>query len=389
MTSVVAGKIRKKAPKKFVVSLFKGKINKTFKTLSGAVNFSRHHCKKLLETKETFSVSVEYTRMDSRRSFLIWETSVKKNEISILEYEECAYDYQRSHSSFYPKHSTRRLANERYYSFHDFARINALTTNFSAYAKITINIIALIFAIIYLFYGLHATNMAVESVKLSDEEKRFFDIFVALGTIFTVSTSISSTISYGYPLYKLRKNNWNYDQLDWRKLNSLRRGTKWFSITIATIGLGLLIYFFNRYIDTPLWQTDKESNEGFVFFVISIIVSSLFIIIGILSIINSLINIKFNKNNLKKYFTPSEIKEYKKWVKFKPAKVAYKTDNNYFILPLKDTIDITLAKMEMISEVEKTSTEREMKEYKRKSIRHYKAALAKYLESLDNDKLEK
>ena len=377
MTSIKIGNINKISENRYVVSLFRRKLRKEFATLDEAVQFSKHHAIGILSTNETSAVSVRYEREDKRASFLIWERDSLEHECSFLEYEESAYDYVITHPTSFPKHFSRRIINERYYSFHDFARINVLTSGASAFWKIFVNGLAFIASIVLLFYGLHAGNLSDEAINSPSSQKFLVSLCTVGISVSTLIVATASMFSYGRPLYKLNKVKWEYDDIDWRKLNVFRKRLKLVVYAFMGVGIGFTVYLFLNIWDMDLW-VKGSNNEGFYFIIFAIINSSFLAIISLLAGINSLVNRAYFRRNIVKYFNEEEIAEYKRWIKNKEAKVYYKTDKKYFVYDYDKNLETVLAKIEMTAEVERTSTVAEMREYKKKAIRHYKIALDLY-----------
>lgn len=384
MTSIVAARMKKNNDHEVIVDLFQGKIVKKFTNIDDAIEFTRNHCIGLLKTDETSAVSIWYEREDNRASYLIFERMINEDGFEILEYEETAYDYILSHDPYFRGHMTRRMINERYYSFHDFARKSTLTTSFIAFLRIGINIISLVMSIVFLLYGLHAINMSSVNPLLSQKETTALNIYVIVGSIFTFVIAGLSLISYSYPLIKLNKVNWNYDDIDWRKLSRLRMRLKAVVITMVIIGAGLAAHFILIYLNSELWKTRQTNGESLPFFIITITTLSLVTLIGIMAASNMINNVIVRRGNIHKYFTPEEIKKYYNWIRFKSNDVVYKSDKEYFLTDFDRSHDITLAKLAMIQEVIRTSTKEEIKDYKDKALARYRIAVSVYMKQLRN-----
>lgn len=382
MTSVVAARMKKHNDNEIIVDLFQGKIVRKFTDIKKAIEFARNHCIGLLKTDETSAVSIWYEREDNRASYLIFERMINEEGFEILEYEETAYDYILSHDPFFRGHMTRKMINERYYSFHDFARKSTLTSSFIAALRIGINIMAMIISIVFLLYGLHAVNMSSVSPLLSDKETVSLNIYIVTGSIITFMIGGLSLLSYSYPIYKLNKVNWNYDDIDWRKLSRLRRRLKTVVIITVLIGSGMAGHFMWIYLNSELWETWQSNGEALPFFVITIMTSGVFVLIGIMAASNMINNVMIRKGNIHKYFTPEEIEKYHDWINFKSNDVVYKSDKKYFLTDFDRSHDITLAKLAMIQEVIRTSTKEEIKDYKEKALARYRIAVSIYMKQL-------
>ena len=384
MISVIIGLIKEVSHNEYVVNMLKRKIIKKFSNLDSAVKFSEKHSEGLVDTNEIQAVAVEYRREDNRASFLITEKIVSDKEKGYLKYEETAYDFYETHKALYSKYENRKMINERYYSFHDFARRRVLTPIYTTRLRIMLNIIVMISSVVFLFYGLHAVNLSNASSVAPSGERLVFSLMVSLISIVSFSIGITATISYWYPLYKIKKARMEHEEVDWRKLNRFRTRIKQFIILIALIGVVPFTYMISEFIGSDIWIAAPSGGEIEAFVMMLFGIFGLFILVSILELVNSILNNYIDKKFISKYYNQTHAMEYKAWRKYKTSDVVYKEDKTFLITNNPNNEEIVLAKINMFDQVEKTSTKEELKEYKHKVFRHYKSASKKYIEKLRN-----
>lgn len=385
MTSIKAGDIferqdpfSKNNKLFYEVDLFKGKKKSTFSSFELAHNFIKKNMNNIINTNEIQSISVKFTRKSNSVSYLIFENIYDNEKLNILEHEETEFDYMKTHALFFKEHATRKVINDRYYSFHDIARSNALTSKNSLFYKIFINIFSIICSIVLIFLALHYHHASTSSFKLTTYETHVLDFSIIISSIIMISGSILSLISYLAPILSLNKKKWDYDEIDWRKMNHLRNKMKITLTCLWVIVLGLWIYFWTVYFRTSLWtniKTDKEQHSYIVFILLSFL---LFSIIEINAAINTFKIFSWRKDYLSNLYNEEEISLFKSWIKFKSEEVIYKTNIGLFLFPFESNNQLVLARIKAANELRKNTTKEEKKLIKEKIVNRYNIAIDVY-----------
>lgn len=388
MIPIVASHIRQKPKGYYLVRLMDEKKPKAFKSFDKAFEFVKKNMINLLNTDEISSVALQYERFDKRASYVIWEKTIDSDDVThIIEFEESAYDFVETHDLFFPKNITNKMINESYYSFHDFARVKVLSSDRMSKLGFFSYIVITILAFLSFFFGMHATNLTAESNDTFNlSEKVRLSVAISFTTVLMIVGIASAVLFSRVPVYWLRKKSDSIEEINWRKINVQRN-----ILSIITISLNLLVIISSGYIFNELSVEDVFDNphtELYAFGITFVFAFLASISVAIAISLIALINFLYFRKNVYKYFEEQEVEELRKWLKFKPAKVAYKTDKNYFILPHADTYEVAARRREDYIQMRNSITYDELKEYKYRALRHYDNSVVKYYGSPEFNKLQ-
>lgn len=388
MISINSSYIKETKNNTFIVKLFKHKRKRIFDTLQNALSYAEEHLISLINTNEIASVSVKYTRSDSRSSYIIWEKQYFEDGTSeIIFFEESEYDYIDTHELFFPKNKKNKIINESYYSFHDFIRVKILTTDRNVKLLQALNFISFAVGFIMFFYGMHAVNLTSHSNQIfSVREKIWLSFSLTITSIIVMISSIISSISTYMPFRSLKKNEGSLENINWRKLNNSINNLNFWIISLSISSLAPFIFSMHTIYQKDIWS--DTSTEIFAFIILNIGVWTSLIIIGLSKAIILIMNVIFFKTKVKKYFNDDEVVVLKRWLHNNGIHVVYKTDFDFFTLKDEKRRELAAEKLKEYYELRNSITTEELKELKKRTFTHYKTAVKKYTKSQQYKKLE-
>ncbi|NQZ66168.1 MAG: hypothetical protein HRT99_03075 [Mycoplasmatales bacterium] len=385
MLSAKIGNIYEKANKNvkknnsYYVSLLNGKKKATFDTFDEANKFIEMHAHNMIKTEELHAVSIKFTRINKRSTYLIYENVYDENDkLTIVEYEESEYDYMITHSEFFDLSATRRVVNDSYYSFHDILRVKILNSQKITSLKLFFNIFAILISLSFLLLSLNLFHSNSKSQNISYIDLIFLDIFSIILSMSMITISSLLIVMYALPVYKLKSKKWEYHEVNWRSLNKITNNLKISMNFFWSIVFVSIWWFLYKYIDYNLWNSNGEKG---VYFLFLIIISIIFVINGIDIILLNLKNFILKNKKLKNFYNESEIEKFKKWVKFESSDVIYKSNEKLFVFPFEYNNELVSVKIKSANKFNETATNQEIIEIRKKIQDHYKKALKSYMNS--------
>ena len=379
---------QRKQGKSFVyyVRIISKKLHAKFYDEKEAIAYAEMHSRGILKTNEIHSVSVKYERADGRASFIVLSNVINQNEeIEIEKYEESAYDYIQSNTFFFKEHRNRTKMNERYYSFHDAARVTTITSRRGNLFRGILGFALVFMSLMFAAWGYHL----IDASNYIDNNKLNVDYTYFNWTILTIIllSWIMVTLiflSFYLPYRAAKKKEWTYGDVNWRKYYKLKRRLSWAALFfLIAAGTVTAIYSY-RYFTSDIFKYKHKLEEAISFDVISWVYAGLALLVAFAHVYEMLQMYKRESRVMPKYFNKKEITNFKLWIKGEDVPVPYKTDKDFFVYNVEHDSKIVLTKIIAFEEIKRSTSYDQLEEFSRKATMHYKSARKAYLHRIRN-----
>lgn len=362
----------------YSVSLFKGRIRRKFTSLNEAKTFAEVHVRSMLAENEVTALCVRYKRLDGFSSYLmydfLWNESKSDAQIA-NEYEETEFEYLDGHTWYYPHWKKAKKVDERSYCAGDILRASMarspLANFLIVFASITL-FITLLMGLVEIFY---IFNEYLTSARW----------YVNLLLVLTLASMVVGLIFMIKPYIKLtrivKRHERDFNEVDWKEIfkENKKHALLTSLATLLTLALTLtmlLVSHFEVFSDKSKESLVRKILVG------SVIVHS----IRLFLLIATRLFIYYKISKLVKHlFATSEWSQFKQWLKTTDPIWEFRTNADFFIVPHEYSFEFVKKEKILVDELIKVSDTDEIKNYAKKAIKHYKAAVKKHFAILRGD----
>ena len=359
----------------YSVSLFEGRIRKSFETLDEAKSFCEIHIRSMLVEKEISALCVKYKRLDGFSSYIMYDfmwNEDNNDKYVANEYEETEFEFLDSHIWYKPYWKKAKIVDERSYCAGDVLRASMAKNPLVTIGYLFFSVLIFLSMIAGMGITFYLVNEYVIGPKwISNTLLLFMLVSLVIGMVLLMRPRIML-------MKNIKSHERNFNEVDWKELFNKRKIFDYlyilFMLLTLLLTMGLLIH-----LNMASFSGNSTYDELRKTITAMMIIGAIKIFLFAFGRIYMFYKItKFVKH----LFAISEYPIFKDWLKTTDPIWEFRTYEDFFIIPNEYSLEFVNREKIIVEHMIKSSDTQEIRVFGKRAVEHYKHSRKKHLDIL-------